>query len=1148
MELHLLLDTLANQSVKLAAQDNSLEINAPKGAITPELRHWLGHYKSEILALLQQKQEQTRLPVIVPQPQLRYEPFPLTDMQYAFWVGRSGVLELGDVANHGYYEIEGQDLDLDRLNWALQQLIQRHDMLRAIVLPDGQQQVLSEVPPYQMSMVDLRGMDAATATSKLKAIRDRLSHQVVPADRWPLFEFSATRLDGGRVRLHISYDLQVFDAWSLFRLFDEWFLLYQNPQASLPALELSFRDYVLALQGLQETEWFARSQNYWLSRLDSLPPAPDLPLAKTPQELQHHRTQRYEAKLESAVWAQLKQRASQAGLTPSGVLLAAFAEILTLWGKNPQFTINLALFNRLPLHPQVNDLLGDFTSVTLLAVDNSQAEPFQQRAIRLQQQLWRDLEHRHFSGVRVVRELARRRGSAPSAMPIVFTSTIGFNSLGQETLTFSHFGEMVYGISQASQAWMDIQVWEEKGTLTFNWDVVAELFPEGLIEAMFSAYHRLLQQLATSELVWTNPSRQLLPPDRLAQREAANATDAPISDALLQVLFAQQVALQPQHRAVVSAQRTLTYQQLYDLAQQVGHRLRRLGVAPNHPVAVVMEKGWEQVVAVFGILTAGGAYVPIDPSLPRDRLYYLLENSNAQIILTQTHLKDSLEVPPGVTRLCVEDCTSESTTPLSPIQTPDDLAYIIYTSGSTGLPKGVMITHRNVANLVVYTNQRFQVGCQDAILGVTALNHDLSVYDIFGLLSAGGTLVLPDASRVKDPKHWAEWLQREPITLWNSVPPMMEMLVEGAEASLPHLRLAILGGDWLPVSLPNRIQALAPNVQVLSIGGPTETTVWNIGYLVTAVDPSWKSIPYGKPMANSKYYILNSALEDCPVWVPGEMYCAGVQVAKGYWRNPEKTQASFITHPRTGERLYRTGDMGRYLPDGNIEFLGRADFQIKIRGYRIEAGEVEAALLQHPAVRAAVVMAMGESSSQARLVAYLIPQAKSLLNLAELSDFLKQKLPDYMIPSGFSVLESFPLSANGKIDRRRLAQQNAEVQKLEACYVAPKSDLERQVVEAVQAALGIEKVGINDNFFDLGGNSLLLTKIYRKLSELLPNRVQYLTLMDLFKYPTTRALVQYLSADSSFSALEPSSGREQQILQGKSRLQKRFAQSRISKQ
>ncbi|MDL5057559.1 condensation domain-containing protein [Geitlerinema calcuttense NRMC-F 0142] len=415
MELHLLLDTLANQGVKLAAQENSLEINAPKGAITPELRHWLGHYKSEILALLQQKQEQTRLPVIVPQPQLRYEPFPLTDMQYAFWVGRSGVLELGDVANHGYYEIEGEDLDLDRLNWALQQLIQRHDMLRAIVLPDGQQQVLSEVPPYQMSMVDLRGVDAATATEKLSAIRDRLSHQVVPADRWPLFEFSATRLDGGRVRLHISYDLQVFDAWSLFRLFDEWFLLYQNPQTSLPALELSFRDYVLALQGLQETEWFARSQNYWLSRLDSLPPAPDLPLAKTPQELQHHRTQRYEAKLESAVWAQLKQRASQAGLTPSGVLLAAFAEILTLWGKNPQFTINLALFNRLPLHPQVNDLLGDFTSVTLLAVDNSQAEPFQQRALRLQQQLWRDLEHRHFSGVRVVRELAAV-GEAPLAL------------------------------------------------------------------------------------------------------------------------------------------------------------------------------------------------------------------------------------------------------------------------------------------------------------------------------------------------------------------------------------------------------------------------------------------------------------------------------------------------------------------------------------------------------------------------------------------------------------------------------------------------------------------------------------------------------------------------------------------------------------
>lgn len=992
MDLHSLLTNLTNKGVKLSANGDLLDIDAPKGVITSELRNSLAEHKAELLLLLRNNSinGNLALPTIEPSNDQRYEPFPLTDMQHAFWVGRSGVLELGEVANHGYYEIECHNLDLERLNWALQQLIERHDMLKAVVLPNGQQQVLEQVPLYQIEILDLNGQEEEAVISQIEAIRQRMSHEVLPADKWPLFEFRATRLDRERIRLHISYDLQIFDAWSLFRLFDEWFQLYQNPDVALPPLEISFRDYVLAEQSLQKTELYSRSQEYWFSRLDNLPPAPDLPLAKNPKELKQHHNKRYEGRLERTDWQQLKQRAAGAGLTPSGVLLAAFAEILTLWSKSPQFTINIALFNRLPLHPQVNDILGDFTSVTLLAVDNSKPESFSDRSRRLQQQLWRDLEHRYISGVRVVRELARRQGTPPSALPIVFTSTLGFSSLGQETLTFSHFGELVYGISQASQAWMDIQVWEEKGTLTFNWDVVEELFPEGLISDMFEAYCRFLKQLATSELAWIETTRQLIPPPQLAQRDAINATAAPISDELLHTLFAAQVQHRGAEPAIISSQGILTYQELYELSNQVGHRLRRLQVRPNQLVAIVMEKGWEQIVAVMGILASGAAYVPIDPGLPQQRREYLLENSEVKIVLTQSWLNETIEWQPEIQRLCIdqEEFANESQQPLQPVQTPDDLAYVIYTSGSTGLPKGVMITHRNVVNVVVYTNQRFNIGSQDRILAVTALNHDLSVYDIFGLLAAGGTIVMPDACAAKDPAHWAELIVREKVTLWNSVPAMMKMLVESVEQSgvLPaSLRLAILGGDWLPVSLPKGLKALVPGVEILSIGGPTETTIWNIGYLIKQVEPNWKSILYGKPMANSKYYILNEALEDCPVWVPGEMYCAGVQLAKGYWRDEEKTHAKLITHPRTSERLYRTGDLGRYLPDGNIEFLGRADFQIKLRGYRIEAGEIEAALKQHPDIKDAIVTAVGESdeSEQRRLVAYVVPKQEKASSFFE---------------------------------------------------------------------------------------------------------------------------------------------------------------------
>jgi hypothetical protein len=380
---------------------------------------------------------------------------------------------------------------------------------------------------------------------------------------------------------------------------------------------------------------------------------------------------------------------------------------------------------------------------------------------------------------------------------------------------------------------------------------------------------------------------------------------------------------------------------------------------------------------------------------------------------------------------------------------------------------------------------------------------------------------------------------------------MMEMLVDYAEShsvALPSsLRLAIMGGDWLPVSLPNRLKTLVSGIQILSIGGPTETTIWNIGYLIEKVDPNWKSIPYGQPMANAKYYILNEALEDCPVWVPGEMYCAGVQLATGYWRDEEKTSAKFITHPRTGDRIYRTGDLGRYLPDSHIEFLGRVDFQIKIRGYRIEVGEIEAALTDHPAVRSAVITTIGEEHGKQQLVAYIVPEDKLAPTIEEISEFLKKKLPDYMVPSAFIFLDALPLSANGKVDRRALPTQESLLQKVEVAYVAPQTDIEQIIATVWQELLGVEKVGVNDNFFDLGGNSLLLTKTYSEFKKKLPNGVQSFSLIDLFNYSTIKSLSQHLAQNGQIAAFPPKAAElEQKLNQGKERLKQRFNKSRLA--
>lgn len=1142
MNLHVLLNTLSNQGVKLAANGDSLAVDAPKGVLTLELRDSLIEHKAEILELLRQNSlNPTVLPIIVPDPNKRYEPFPLTDMQHAFWVGRSGVFELGNVANHGYYEIEGKNLDLERLNGGLQKLIARHDMLRAIVLPGGQQQILATVPPYQIEVLDLRGKDQNEIEFELETIRDRLSHQVLPADRFPLFEFCVTLLDEESFRLHISYDLQIFDAWSLFRLFDEWSQLYQNPQIELQPLEISFRDYVITEQKIQKTELYERSQNYWLGRLDSLFPAPDLPLAKRPSELKQHLCKRYAGRLEQPQWQQLKQRAAKAGLTPSGVLLAAFTEILTIWSKSPKFTISLALFNRLPLHTQVNDVLGDFLSVTLLSADNSSSEPFTRRALRLQQQLWQDLEHRYFGGVRVTRELARRKGTTPSAIPIVFTSTLGLDALGQDC-TFSHFGKLVYGISQASQVWMDVQVWEEKGELTFNWDVVEELFPQGLIQDMFEAYCQFLEDLVSSEANWLD-NRQLLPPSQLARLSLVNDTAAPISEEMLHTLFTAQVEARKNECAVISSQRHLTYQELYEQSNQVGHKLRSLGVASNQLVAVVMEKGWEQIVAVMGILAAGAAYVPIAPNLPQERREYLLQNSQASLILTQSWLKDKLT---NYEALCLDnqELVNESKEPLEPIQTPDDLAYLIYTSGSTGVPKGVMINHRGAVNTIIDINQRFNVTPGDRVLALSSLSFDLSVYDIFGTLAAGGTIVVPKTDD-RDPAQWDMAIAQHQITVWNSVPALMQMMVDYAAENqiLKNLCLVLLSGDWLPHTLPAQIQALAKDVRVISLGGATEASIWSILYPIETVDPAWKSIPYGRPMVNQHFYVLNEFLEPCPVWVSGELYIGGIGVAMGYWQQEAKTAASFIIHPRTGERLYRTGDLGRYLPDGNIEFLGREDFQVKIGGYRIELGEIESVLTQHPAVDKAVVIVAGEQLNEKRLVAYAVVHQEISSN--ELRWFLRQKLPEYMVPSAFMYLESLPLSANGKIDRRALPNPEILLQEFEIAYAPPQNQLEQTIVTVWETVLNLEKVGIDRNFFEIGGNSLLITQVYTKLKNALSKEIEiYISIVDLFKYPTIRSLAKHLS--QAWEEAPENSELANQLAAGKTRLKQRLQKSKAA--
>ena len=612
----------------------------------------------------------------------------------------------------------------------------------------------------------------------------------------------------------------------------------------------------------------------------------------------------------------------------------------------------------------------------------------------------------------------------------------------------------------------------------------------------------------------------------MTHREPAkHLTNLANSDGLIQDLFFEQAARTPERPAVISSTRALSYAGLLFRTRALGHRLRALGVRPNTLVAVVMEKGWEQIVAVLGILEAGAAYLPIDPNIPPERLSYLLENGEVEIALTQSWLDEKLSWPSGVTRLCVdqEDADGGDSSPLARVQTPDDVAYVLYTSGSTGKPKGVMIGHRGLVNCIRETNREFAVGPDDRTLAVTALHHDMSVYDIFGLLAAGGALVMPDRDGTRSPDHWVELIDRYHVTLWNSVPAFMDMLLVHASARKltmrDRLRLAFLGGDWIPMSAPARIREHFGDVQVVSVGGPTETTVWNIWYPVKEMRAEWKSIPYGHPIADTCYYVLDENLNDCAAGEPGELCCSGVGLLKGYWRNDEQTRARTAIHPRTGERIYRTGDRGRFMPDGEIEFLGRIDRQIKINGQRIELGEIEATLLRQPGVKQAVVDAI-DLDGQKKLAAYIVPESVpengQQLQADQLRTALESFLPVYMIPSSFLIMEALPLNANGKVDRSQLpapAQARAPVLGGPANgRPAVKNGTEEIIAAVWKKALGVEHLGPADNFFDLGGDSILLVEVHAELQQTLNRK---LSVTDLFQFPSIRALSNYLDGQAS---------------------------------
>jgi amino acid adenylation domain-containing protein len=1061
--------------------------------------------------------------MLVPDPASRYEPFPLTDVQRAYWVGRGSYFELGNTGCHVYIEIGLPGVDRARLQAAWQRLIDRHDMLRAVVRDDGLQQVLPHTPHYEIKHLNLRGLDQTKAQSEVEALRRRMSHQVFAPDRWPLFELRTSDPNGETV-LHLSCDLMFVDFWSMQLILSEFVQLSFDPDPYLAPLQIGFRDYLLAVSRYQSSTSYKRAEEYWRRRLDTLPPPPKLPLAKNPSAITQPRFVRRGATLDKDQWRSLKNRSAKARITPSGLMMAAFARVLAAWSQSPNFTLNLTLFNRAPLHPEVYRLVGDFTSILLLEVQEDPRDSFEVLARRIATQFWSDLEHRDYGGLQVLQDIAKRGDPDRAAiMPVVFTSALAQSMPGLQPT--EGVGNLIYGISQTPQVWLDHQVYERGGQLHITWDAVEELFPPGLLDDMFATYWTYLQRLIHDEGAWSETNVRLLPPAQAAQRAAVNDTAAPVPSGFLHTPFVEQARKRPHQVAVVSSERSLSYLEVSRCTRRLARQLREMGAGANRLVAVVMEKGWEQVVAVIAVLEAGAAYLPVDPDLPRERRWLLLKRGEVEIVLTQPCVAERLEWPASVKCVSVDwqsvgGGEESDDAPLPPVQRETDLAYVIFTSGSTGVPKGVMVEHRSALNTVLDINDRFDVGPDDRILALSSLSFDLSVYDIFGSLAAGATIVFPHAMSAREPGDWASLVVRERVTVWNSVPALLELLVDhvGTRKELlgSSLRLALLSGDWIPVSLPDRARALLPGLQVVSLGGATEASIWSIFHPIDKVGENWKSIPYGRALRNQQMHVLNDAMHPCPSWVPGQIYISGIGLARGYWRDETKTEAQFLTHPQTSERLYRTGDMGRYLPDGDIEFLGREDDQVKVQGFRIEPGEIEAILERHPKVKSAVVIAVGERAGPKHLVAYVVGHG---VVDEELAKYLQQKLPDYMVPAVWLKLDELPLTANGKVNRKALPRPTLQSQAPQAAQADPTDALARMTA-LIGEELGLPSLDPHRNLLTIGATSMDLVRIVGRLEKEFGFRPSF---QEFLRDPSAGALARLLEEHTGARAASQAS-------------------------
>jgi amino acid adenylation domain-containing protein len=1110
------LSDLCSQDIKLWVENERLRCNAPKEALTPDIKAELAKRKAEIIAFISQANQALKSNSESIQPASRQGNIPLSFAQQRLWFFSQ--LE----PNSSAYNIPAAvrltgKLNVAALSKSIHEIIRRHEILRTtFTVVNGEAiQVIGNGENFTFPVIDLQALAEDKKPQEVQKLAVLEAKKTFDLAQDLLIRASLLRLSETEHVILLTMQHIVSDGWSTGIFIKELTALYtafsQGQPSPLSELSIQYADFAIWQRKWLQGEVLQTQLNYWKQQLGGNLPILELPTNYPRPAIQSNNGATKAFQLSKSLTEKLKDLSQQEGVTLFMNLLAAFKVLLYRYTQQEDIIVGTPIANR--NRSEIESLIGFFVNTLVLRTNLGNNPTFRELLQQVRQVTLGAYTHQDLPFERLVEELQPGRNLSHNPL---FQVMFILQNASAEVL---HLPELTLELLKVEKNTANFDLTLSltetaaglKGDLEYNTDI----FHPDRINRMLGHFQVLLEGIVT------NPEQRLSKLPLLTVNEQKqllidwNKTQTAYPQHLcIHQLFEAQVEKTPDAVAVVFENEYLTYKGLNQRANQLAHYLQKLEVKPEVLVGICLERSLDMIVGILGILKAGCAYLPLDPAYPQERLAFMVQDAKVSVLLTQTKLLQSLPVLPTQLIELDRDWQHIATLPSSnPVNTqlhPDHLAYIIYTSGSTGQSKGVMIKHSSLVNAYFAWETIYQLRTNaTSHLQMASFSFDVFSGDLIRALCSGGKLVLCPRDLLLSPEKLYALMQKEKVDCAEFVPAVLRNLIQYLEHSqqrLDFMRLLICGSDsWSGAEYRHFLQFFSPQTRLINSYGLTEATIDSSYFETTAKDLTIAQVvPIGRPFPNTQFYILDKYLQPVPIGVAGELYIGGCNLARGYRYRPELTAEKFIPNPfshNSSERLYKTGDLVRYLPDGNIEFLQRIDNQVKIRGFRIEIGEIEAAIHQFTEIRETVVIVREDIAGDKRLVAYVVPQSTEI-SVIELRNLLKSKLPSYMIPSAFVVLDKFPLTPNGKIDRSGLPAPD-QIQQSEGNSSSSFTPVQEMLAGIWSEILGIKQVGIHDNFFELGGHSLLATRV---ISQIRKACKVDLPLRCLFESPTVAEL------------------------------------------